>query len=88
MFLYVLVRESLFSSFQKIVSFRKSYLLENNDLSQEQVNSVNSTGFDFSISSYKASRVLIKSVDRPNLYRYLDKLKQGQDINSVFAMYH
>ena len=69
-----------------LVDFRKSYLLENIDLSQEQVNSVKSNGFDFSISSYKASRVLVDSIDKSKLYKNLDKLKQGQDINSVFAM--
>jgi hypothetical protein len=69
-----------------LVDFRKPYLLENIYLSKEQVNSVKMNGFDFSMSSYKASRVLVDSVDKSNLYRNLDKLKQGQDINSVFAM--
>ena len=69
-----------------LVDFRKPYLLENISLSQEQVNSVKSNGFDFSISSYKASRVLVDSIDKSKLYKNLDKIKQGQDINSAFAM--
>ena len=69
-----------------LVDFRKPYLLENIDLSQEQINSVKSSEFDFSINSYKASRVLVDSIDKSKLYKNLDKLKQGQDINSVFAM--
>ncbi|MEH6551678.1 MAG: hypothetical protein V7744_17020 [Pseudomonadales bacterium] len=69
-----------------LVDFRKPYLLENIDLSPKEVNSVKSSVFDFSITSYKASRVLVDGVDKSNLYRNLEKLKQGQGINSVFVL--
>jgi hypothetical protein len=69
-----------------LVDFRKPYLLENIDLSPKEINSVKSNVFDFSITSYKASRVLVDGVDKSNFYRNLEKLKQGQGINSVFVL--
>lgn len=69
-----------------LVDFRKPYLLENIDLSQAEVNVVKSSEFDFSISSYKAARVLVDGIDKSKLYSNLAKIKQGQDISSVFAL--
>jgi hypothetical protein len=69
-----------------LVDFREPYLLENIKLSFDQINSVKSDGFDFSIASYKASRVLVEHLDKSTLYDDLEKLKQGQDIKSVFAL--
>jgi hypothetical protein len=69
-----------------LVDFREPYLLENIQLSVDQINAVKSNPFDFSISSYKASRVLVDHVDKSNLYHDLEKIKQGQDIKSVFAL--
>jgi hypothetical protein len=43
-----------------LVDFREPYLLDNIKLSFDQINSVKSDGFDFSISSYKASKVLVE----------------------------
>jgi hypothetical protein len=69
-----------------LVDFREPYLLENIKLSFDQINSVKSDGFDFSIASYKASRVLVEHLDKSTFYDDLEKLKQGQDIKSVFAL--
>jgi hypothetical protein len=69
-----------------LVDFREPYLLENIKLSFDQINSVKSNPFDFSISSYKASRVLVEHLDKSTFYDDLEKLKQGQDIKSVFAL--
>jgi hypothetical protein len=69
-----------------LVDFRKPYLLENINLSQEEINAVKSNEFDFSINSYKASRVLVDSVDKSSLYSNLAKLREGHDISSVFAL--
>ena len=69
-----------------LVDFRNPYLLENIYLSLKDIESVKNNRFDFSIGSYQASRVLVDSIDKSSLYRNLEKLKQGQDINSVFAL--
>lgn len=69
-----------------LVDFRKPYLLENIDLSPKEVEFVKNNEFDFSIGNYQASRVLVDKIDKSSLYQNLEKLKQGQDINSVFAL--
>jgi hypothetical protein len=69
-----------------LVDFREPYLLENIKLSVDQINSVKSHQFDFSMTSYKASRVLVEHLDKSTFYDDLEKLKQGQDIKSVFAL--
>ncbi|CAM4255743.1 hypothetical protein [Shewanella denitrificans] len=69
-----------------LVDFREPYLLENIQLSVDQINTVKSNPFEFSIASYKAARVLVEPVDKATLYENLEKLKQGQDIKSVFAL--
>ncbi len=69
-----------------LVDFRKPYLLENIDLSMEEIDDVKSNSFNFSISSYQASRALVDDIDKSKFYRNLEKLKQGQDINSVFFL--
>ena len=69
-----------------LVDFRKPYLLENINLSLEEINAVKRNEFDFSINSYKASRVLVDSVDKSSLYSNLAKLREGHDISSVFAL--
>jgi hypothetical protein len=69
-----------------LVDFRKPYLLKNIDLSSKEVEFVKNNRFDFSIRNYQASRVLVDSIDKSNLYKNLEKLKQGQDIHSVFAL--
>ena len=68
------------------VDFRKPYLLENIDLSQQAINDVKRNSFDFSINSYKASRVLVDGIDKQRLYQNLEEVKQGQDISRVFAL--
>ncbi|XPF94993.1 hypothetical protein ACM9HF_02975 [Colwellia sp. RE-S-Sl-9] len=69
-----------------LVDFRKPYLLENIGLSPKDAEFVKNNEFDFSIGSYQASRVLVDKIDKASLYQNLEKLKQGQDINSVFAL--
>lgn len=69
-----------------LVDFRNPYLLENIDLSSKEIEFVKNNKFDFSIGNYQASRVLVDSIDKPSLYRNLEKLNQGHDINSVFAL--
>ncbi len=69
-----------------LVDFRKPYLLKNIDLSSKEVEFVKNNKFNFSIGNYQAARVLVDSIDKSNLYQNLEKLKQGQDINSVFAL--
>lgn len=69
-----------------LVDFREPYLLENIQLSVDQINAVKSIPFDFSSASYKAARVLVEPVDKATLYENLEKLKQGQDIKSVFTL--
>jgi hypothetical protein len=70
-----------------LVDFRKPYLLENIDLSQSEVNKIKSQTFNHAdIKHYQAVRVLASSVNKSKLYENLEKVKQGQNINSVFAM--
>ncbi len=69
-----------------LVDFRKPYLLENIDLPSKEVEFVKNNEFNFSIGHYQAARVLVDSIDKSDLYKNLDKLKQGQDINSAFAL--
>jgi len=69
-----------------LVDFRKPYLLENINLTLKDIESVRVSRFDFSISSYQASRVLVEDIDKTKLYQDLEKIKQGQDIDSVFAL--
>ena len=69
-----------------LVDFRKPYLLENINLTLKDIESVRVSRFDFSISSYQASRVLVEDIDKTKLYQGLEKIKQGQDIHSVFAL--
>ncbi len=68
-----------------LVDFRSVYLLENIDLSLQDVNAVKRDGFDFSVSSYQASRILVDDIDKSKLYLNLEKMKQGQDLNSAFS---
>jgi len=69
-----------------LVDFRKPYLLENIDLSQEEVNSIKDKPFNFKPDNYQASRVLVDNINKSKLYENLEKLKQGQDISSVFSL--
>ncbi len=69
-----------------LVDFRDVYLLENINLSAKEINAVKQNGFDSSVSSYQASRVLVDGIDKANLYQNLEKMKQGQDLNSVFSL--
>jgi len=69
-----------------LVDYRKSYLLENIELSFLEAKQIKTKDFNFQISHYQASRVLAKGIDKSKLYENLEKLKQGQDISSVFAM--
>ncbi|WP_422381874.1 hypothetical protein [Marinicellulosiphila megalodicopiae] len=69
-----------------LVDYRNLYLLENIDLSLKDIESVKNNRFDFSLASYQASRVLVDSIDKSSLYGNLEKLKQGQDLNSVFGL--
>jgi len=70
-----------------LVDFRKPYLLENIDLTQHEINSVKNQTFNHSeIKHYQAVRVLASGINKSKLYESLEKLKQGQNINSVFAM--
>jgi hypothetical protein len=68
------------------VDFRKPYLLENIDLPPEEVNSIKNQTFNFTLKHYQAAKVLVSGVNKSQLYENLEKLKQGQSINSVFAM--
>ncbi|MBB1269525.1 hypothetical protein [Shewanella sp. SR44-3] len=70
-----------------LVDFREPYLLDNITLSAEQIDAVKSDKFDFSIASYQAARVLVEPLDRATLYDNLEKLTQGQNINSAFALH-
>lgn len=69
-----------------LVDLRRHNLLKNIDLSSEEVEFVKNNKFDFSVSNYQASRVLVDSIDKSDLYKNLERLKQGEDINSVFAL--
>jgi hypothetical protein len=69
-----------------LVDFRKPYLLENIDLPQEEVNSIKDNPFNFKLNNYQASRVLVDNINKSKLYANLEKLKQGQDISSVFGL--
>ena len=70
-----------------LVDFRKPYLLENIDLTRNEVNSVKHQTFNHTgIKHYQAARVLASDVNKSKLYENLEKLKQGQNINSLFAM--
>ena len=68
-----------------LVDFR--YLLENIDLTPNEVNSVKNQTFNhLDFKHYQAARVLATGINKSKLYENLDLLKQGQNINSVFAM--
>ena len=67
-----------------LVDFRKPYLLENINLSQEEINAVKKTKFDFSVKSYQAARASVEHISKAKLYENLEKIKQGQDIENVF----
>jgi len=69
-----------------LVDFREPYLLDNIDLSSKEVEFVKNNEFNFSIGNYQAARILVDTIDKSNFYLNLEKLKQGQDINSVFAL--
>lgn len=69
-----------------LVDYREPYLMENINLTQKEIDAVKNNSFDFSIKSYQASRVLVKSIEPTQLYRNLEKLKDGQDISRVFAL--
>lgn len=74
-----------------LVDFREPYMISNIELSQEEINSVKKKGTDFfrgqNVSkNYQAARVAVDSVDKARLYDNLEKIRQGQDIKSVFAL--
>lgn len=68
-----------------LVDFR--YLLEDIDLTQSEIDSVKNKMFNhLDYKHYQAARVLAIDVNKPKLYENLEKLKQGQNIDSIFAM--
>ncbi len=68
-----------------LVDFR--YLLEDIDLTQSEIDSVKNKTFNhLDYKYYQAARVLAIDVNKSKLYENLEKLKQGQNINSIFAM--
>lgn len=69
-----------------LVDFREPYLVENIDLTQEQINNTKTSPFDFSIASYQAARVLADDVNKQQLYSNLAKLKNGQSFQSAFEL--
>lgn len=74
-----------------LVDFRKPYLIDNIELTQEEMDSVKEKGTNFFsgknvLKNYQAARVAVDSVDKSRLYDNLEKIRQGKDINSVFAL--
>jgi len=69
-----------------LVDYRKSYLLENIELSLAEAKQIKKNDFNFKISHYQASRVLANGIDKSKLYENLEKIKQGQEVGSVFAL--
>lgn len=69
-----------------LVDFRKPYLLENIDLSSKEIEFVKNNEFNFSLGNYQAARVLVDRIDKSSLYKNLERLKQGQDINTAFGL--
>jgi len=68
-----------------LVDFR--YLLENIDLTQNEIDSLkNQTFNNLDFKHYQVARVLASDVNKSKLYENLEKLKQGQNISSIFAM--
>jgi len=74
-----------------LVDFREPYLIDNIELTKEEINSVKNKGEEFFsdkhvLKNYQAARVIVDSIDKSQLYDNLEKIKQGQDINSIFAL--
>lgn len=74
-----------------LVDFRAPYLPDNIVLSQQEIVAVKQMGVDFFrgehvLNNYQASRVLVDGLDKSRLYDNLERIKQGQDIHSVFAL--
>lgn len=74
-----------------LVDFREPYLLDNIELSQDEINAVKNKGADFFsdkkvLKNYQAARVAIDELDKSLLYDNLEKIRQGQNFNSVFAL--
>lgn len=69
-----------------LVDYRKNYLLENIKLSFAQASIIKESTFNFKIGHYQASRFLAQRIDKSKLYDNLEKVKQGQAIDHVFAM--
>lgn len=70
-----------------LVDFRKHYLLENIDLSPQYLHAFKNTTFNASdVKHYQASRGFVNDLDKSRLYENLEKIRQGETINSVFSL--
>ena len=95
-------RTNIFTEFTKLpawfiegtgikVDYRAPFLIENIDVSQEEVEQIKSVFFlsDFpntSVKSYQASRVAIEDLDPKFLYSGLERLDNGESFEEVFGM--
>ncbi|MCF6224785.1 MAG: hypothetical protein L3J22_00580 [Xanthomonadales bacterium] len=74
-----------------LVDYREPYLLDNIDISPDEINTVKEMGADFFsgkdvLKNYQAARLAVESIDKSQLYDNLEKIKQGETINDVFAL--
>jgi len=74
-----------------LVDYREPYLLKNINISEDEIDAVKNKGSNFFtgnnvLKNYQAARLAVTHIDKSELYENLEKLRQGQDITSVFLL--